>query len=319
MTSHGASGTGAGEHAFQHIVYEKRGWEARLSINRPEVYNALSALTLQEMALALRDATSDDGVAVVVLTGTGDKAFCTGRNAKEYVAEYPVGPTDFWKFLGTLEEVINLLRNLGKPSIARLNGVTAGGGNELHLACDLAVASDHVRLSVPEVVVGSVPAAGPSQWLPLMIGERRARALMYTGDLIDAKTAFEWGLLNEVVPFEKLDEAVGRWVAKLVDKFPECLRVTQSQANFWKDFSWHLTFPHNRNWATMHYNSPEMYEGLRSFVEKRPTDHVRFRTMGARGISSEYPRGGLTLECTACGATALPARAKYCCECGKAL
>jgi enoyl-CoA hydratase/carnithine racemase len=304
---------------FEHILYEKRDWEARITINRPEVYNAFSSLTLEEMAQALRAASNDDEVAVVVLTGAGEKAFCTGRNAKEYMADYPVGPTDFWKFLGYLEEVMTLLRNLGKPSIARLNGVTAGGGNELHLACDLAVAADHVRLSVPEVVVGSVPAAGPSQWLPLMIGERRARALLYTGDMIDAKTAYQWGLLNEVVPYAELDGAVDRWVKKLVDKFPECLRVAQSHANFWKDLSWHLTFPHNRNWATMHYNSPEMYEGLGSFVEKRPTDHVKFRRLAARGIPSEFPRGGLTKTCGACGATALPARAKYCSDCGKSL
>ena len=304
---------------FQHILYEKREWEARITINRPEVYNAFSSLTLEEMGQALRDASNDDGIAVVVLTGAGEKAFCTGRNAKEYMAEYPVGPTDFWKFLGHLDEVMTLLRNLGKPSIARLNGVTAGGGNELHLACDLAIAADHVRLSVPEVVVGSVPAAGPSQWLPLMIGERRARALLYTGDMIDASTAYQWGLLNEVVPFAQLDAAVDRWVKKLVDKFPECLRVAQSHANFWKDLSWHLTFPHNRNWATMHYNSPEMYEGISSFVEKRPTDHVKFRRLAAQGIPSEFPRGGLTKTCGACGATALPAKSRYCCDCGKSI
>jgi enoyl-CoA hydratase/carnithine racemase len=113
---------------FQEILYGKRDWVARVTINRPEVYNAYSTRTIREMTVALKDAMWDDEVAVVVLSGAGDKAFCTDGDVKEYAEVFTQRPRDYWKWMGEFVEFHDLLRNIGKPTIAWLNGLVAGGG-----------------------------------------------------------------------------------------------------------------------------------------------------------------------------------------------
>src|SRR3990172_5671164 len=149
------------------ILYEKRDWVARLTINRPEAHNAYTAHTLTEMRDAFRDAANDDGVAVLVLTGAGDRAFCTGGDVKEYAAEYTRRPRDYWKYMGAFSGCLDLLRNLGKPVIARINGLVAGGGNEFNLACDLAVMAEHAYIRQVGTRVGSVAAGGAPPWAPI--------------------------------------------------------------------------------------------------------------------------------------------------------
>jgi len=139
---------------FEEIVYSKRDWVATVTINRPESYNAYTWRTLQEMTQAFRDASWDDQIAVVVLTGAGDKAFGTGGDVKEYASEYTQRPHDYWKWMGLFTDCIDILRNIGKPTIARLNGMVVGGGNEFNMACDLAIAADHVRIRQVGTEVG---------------------------------------------------------------------------------------------------------------------------------------------------------------------
>ena len=166
---------------------------ARVTLNRPEIYNAYSSDTLREMTEAFRDAAMDDAVGVVVLTGSGDKAFCAGSDAKEFSREFLRRPRNFWKFQGLLAEALNLFRHLGKPTIARLNGVVAGAGNDWNLAADLAIAADHVRFMQMGTRVGLVDAWGATQWLPLVVGERRAREMLLTCDEVTAEQALELG------------------------------------------------------------------------------------------------------------------------------
>jgi hypothetical protein len=119
----------AEEFDFKDIIYEKKDYVAKVTINRPEVYNAYSILALREMGEAFKDASWDDSIAVLILTGAGDKAFCTGGDVKEYADNYTVKPRDFWKWMGDYNYAHDMLRNCGKPTIARVNGVVAGGGN----------------------------------------------------------------------------------------------------------------------------------------------------------------------------------------------
>lgn len=202
------TGQAASRFAFAEILYDKKDGIARVTLNRPEVYNAYSSDTLREMTEAFRDASMDDGVGVLVLTGAGDKAFCAGSDAKEFSSEFLHRPRNFWKFQGLLAEALSLFRHLGKPTIARLNGVVAGAGNDWNLAADLAIAADHVRLMQMGTRVGLVDAWGATQWLPLMIGDRRAREMLLTCDEVTAEQALNWGLVNQVVPLKQLDRAV---------------------------------------------------------------------------------------------------------------
>lgn len=211
------------EFAFARILYEKHARQpgrATVTINRPDVYNAFDFQTLREMAAAFLDAAHDDSVAVLVLTGAGDRAFCTGADLKEQ-QQHCVGS-------------------------AR----------------------------------GSVPAGGATQWLPLIVGDRRAREILFLCEEIPAAKALEWGLVNQVVPREKLDEAVDAMCVKLINKLPGCIRYTKQQLNFWRDFSWSMTIGHARDWLALNNLTFETQEGIAAFNEKRPVDYDRVRRGG---------------------------------------
>jgi len=304
---------------FEEILYQKADWVARITINRPAVYNCYTSRTLQEMTQAFRDAAWDDSVAVVVLTGAGEKAFCTGGDVAEYQSEYLERPRDYWKYMGIFQECHDQLRNLGKPVIARLNGIVAGGGNEFNMACDLAVMADHATIRQVGTKVGSVAAGGATQWLPIMVGDRRDRELLFTCDPIDAATALDWGLVNRVVPYAELDAAVDALAQKLIDKFPECTRYTKQAVNYWKDQAWAASIGHARDWLSVHFATLEPWEGMTAFVEKRQPDYRGIRRKAAEGGSSEFVWGPYTGTCGSCGAKGIPAEFAYCGKCGSEL
>lgn len=334
---------------FKEIIYEKGDWVARITINRPYNYNAYSTLALEELAAAFRDASFDDRVAVIVFTGAGQTAFCTGGDVKEYEASYTQVPRDYWKYMGLFKAYIESIVNSGKPVIARLNGMAVGGGNESQLACDLSVIAEHAFIAQVGTNVGSVACGGSTQWLPITVGDRRAREILMLNERIPAYQALEWGLVNRVAPsvtkdgefieratteqikkaqkeeagyainLSKLDEAVDELVQKLIRKFPECTRYTKQNVNFWKDLAWHQTIGHARDWLSIHYSSWEPLEGMQAFVEKRPADYLKLRELAAAGKSSEFKWGPYAQSCPACGATGLPAEFKFCGVCGGSL
>jgi len=304
---------------YKEILYEKKDWVATLTINRPEKFNAYTLLTLDEMCDALHTASWDDEVGVIVLTGAGKKAFCTGGDVKEYATKYTKKPRDFWKWCEIFERALHLLRHCGKPVIARLNGIVAGGGNEVQMACDLAIAADHVEILQVGTRVGSVAAGGATQWLPIIIGDRRAREMLFTCDRISAEKAKDWGLVNEVVPYDKLDDTIAEWSKKILEKFPECLRFTKAQVNFWKDLVWSLTWPSVRDWLSVHFSSQEPHEGMWAFVEKRPPAYIRLRQEAADGKSPEFKWGPWEKNCPSCGTKYLPSEFTHCGKCGAKL
>ena len=310
------SGRDPAAFGFEDIRYVKKDWIATVTINRPDAYNSYTTRTLRELTEAFTDAGRDDGVAVIVLTGAGSDAFCTGGDVKEYAHDYTRKPRDYWKYMGHFSGAIEALKNIGKPSIARINGMAVGGGNEMNLACDLAIAVDTARFRQVGVQVGSVAAGGATQWLPLVIGDRRARAMLMTCEWVDAKTALDWGLVNEVVPAAELDAAVARLAGKLLDTFPECMRYTKQQTNFWKDLSWSMTIGHARDWLALHFASLEPYEGMTAFAEKRRADRVGVRARARDGGSSETLWGPNARTCSSCGAKGLPDSFAFCGVCG---
>lgn len=300
---------------FKEILYDKKDWVATITLNRPESYNAYTGTELWELCEALHDVTVDDKIAVAVITGTGEKAFCTGGDAGTYATIYPKRPHEFYAWWEYYERMLYMIRTCGKPVIARINGVVAGGGNEINLACDLSIATEHARFIQPGTRTGSVSAGGATQWLPLAIGDKRSRWMVMVGDEIDAKTALEWGLVNEVVPYEKLDEAVQGLCEKLIDKFPDCMRYTKVQCNFWGDLAW-TTLQHARDWLSVHYATAEPIEGFSAFLEKRKVDYVGMRQKSAEGGSHSYIHGAPLKSCAGCGTKYIPEEFSFCGKCG---
>ncbi len=334
---------------FEEIFYEKKNWVARITINRPYNYNAYSTNCLEELATAFRQASFDDEVAVIVYTGSGDRAFCTGGDVKEYQERYTRSPHDYWKYMKLFGAYIESIVNSGKPVIARLNGMAVGGGNESQMACDLAIIAEHAWIGQVGSGVGSVAAGGATQWLPITVGDRRARYILMTNRRIPAYQSLEWGLVNEVAPSVKkdgefivkatpeqiklaqkgkdgysidlamLDEATEKLAQELVDKFAECIRYTKEQTNFWKNLAWHNTIGHARDWLSIHYSSWEPMEGMAAFVEKRPPNYRLLRQRAAEGKSSEFIWGPYTQTCPNCEAKNIPEYFEFCGACGTAL
>jgi enoyl-CoA hydratase/carnithine racemase len=281
------TGKDTGEFQFHNIRYEKQTYRATITINRPQVLNAVNLAVLQEMNVVLKDASWDDNVAVLVLTGAGERAFCTGADLSEQEM-FLERPRDYWKWMGEFIEVHERLRNLGKPVLARLNGIVVGGGNEFNLSCDLAVAADDIYIRQVGTSHGSVALAGATQFLPLTVGDRRAREILFLNEEIPAQKALEWGLVNWVVPRAELDQKVDEIVEKLIAKLPEKMRYTKQQLNFWRDLSWHLTIGHGRDWLAIHNTSPETWEGVRAFNEKRKPDYAEIRRRWAEDDRPEW-------------------------------
>ncbi|MCH8968769.1 MAG: enoyl-CoA hydratase/isomerase family protein [Planctomycetes bacterium] len=188
---------------FEEVDYKKSGWVARIAIKRPHNLNAYSTPALRELTQAFQDASWDDSVAVVVFTGTGDRAFCTGGDVKEYQANYTQRPRDYWKYMCCFKSYIESITNCAKPVIARLNGMAVGGGNESQLACDLAVMGEHAFIAQVGTNVGSVACGGSTQWLPIHVGDRKARGILFLNQRYAAYTSLAMGLVNAVVPTVK--------------------------------------------------------------------------------------------------------------------
>jgi enoyl-CoA hydratase/carnithine racemase len=255
------------ELAFERIVYDKAPPRATIRLNRPEVLNAFDFLMLRELARAAEDASWDDEIRVVVVTGTG-RAFCVGADLKAWGADLLGNSREYWKWFGAFKDMHDRLREIGKPTVARINGICVGGGNELQMACDLAVMVDDAFIRHVGLEHGSVPAGGATQWLPVFVGDRRAREIIMLCDEIPAAQAVEWGLVNRAVPEAELDVAVDEYVEKLARKLPETTRYAKQQLNFWRDLSWHGTINHARDWLALSMLNDEAQSAVRRFLER---------------------------------------------------
>jgi len=256
---------------FESIVYEKAPPRATIRLNRPEVLNAFDFRMLREIARAAEDASWDDDVRVVVVTGTG-RAFCVGADLRSWDEDYLDRPGEYWKWFGAFKDAHDRLREIGKPTIARINGIAVGGGNELQMACDLAVMVDDAFIRHVGLEHGSVPAGGATQWLPLMVGDRRAREIVLLCEEMPAAKAAEWGLVNRAVPADELDAVVDEWVASLARKLPQATRYAKHQLNVWRDLAWHQTVGHARDWLALSMLSGETQSAVRGFLARKDAE-----------------------------------------------
>ena len=214
---------------FQNITLEKEGAIAVLTVNRPKALNALDALTFDEIEAAINDVGRDESVRVLIVTGSGDKAFVAGADIPSIRALKSAHEGAMTARRG--QEVFDGIERLEKPVIAAVNGFALGGGCELALSCDIRLAADTAKMGLPEINLGLIPGYGGSQRLPRLIGKSLAKRIMFTGDMVDAAEALRIGLVDEVVPAAELIGAAKKLAAKLASKAPIALGLGKRAVN----------------------------------------------------------------------------------------
>jgi len=257
---------------FEDIIYEKRDGAAWITFNRPKVFNAIRLKMLKELIIALEDADSDKSLASVVATGKGE-AFCAGGDLslfKDFSQE------DGRAMTAQCLKLANLMRGMGKPVIAAINGFCMGWGLEFVVFCDLAIAADNAQFEQTELRVGSCPMFGATQMFPLIMGDKRAREAIFLSKRYNAEEAERFGLINRVVAKDKLEEEVQAWCKRLLGMGPQSVRTAKVALGVLPDLM-HSALRHGLALAPMLWNSPESKEAMAAFVEKRQPDFSQFR------------------------------------------
>lgn len=201
---------------YENILAELKEGILTITINRPNQLNALNSSTISELNLALTEAENDSGVKVLIITGSGDKAFVAGADIKEF-ADFSVEEGAQLSRDGH-NKLFDKVANLSKPVIAAVNGFALGGGLELAMSCHIRVASDNAKVGLPEVSLGVIPGYGGTQRLTQLVGKGKAMELIMTADMIKANDALQWGLVNHVVPQEELIAKAEEIAGKIASK-----------------------------------------------------------------------------------------------------
>ena len=254
---------------FEDITYVVEDSAAIVTINRPERYNAFRAQTVEELIKAFRLAWADRKVQSVILTGAGEKAFCTGGDVKQRAETGDYGPSESGMFeIGALHKVI---RDVPKPVIAAVNGVAVGGGHVLHVLCDVSIASQTARFGQAGPKVGSFDAGFGTAYLARVVGEKKAREIWFWCRMYSAHEALAMNLVNKVVPAEDLMTEARAWAAEVATKSPTAIRFLKQSFNADTDHQAGLS-----NLAMSALDlftaSPEGLEGAAAFAEKRTPD-----------------------------------------------
>jgi 2-ketocyclohexanecarboxyl-CoA hydrolase len=259
---------------FEDLIYTEKDGVATITINRPEKYNAFRNQTAEELITAFNLAGWNPDIGVVVLTGVGDKAFCTGGDQSSDSHEGSYGGR------GTtgmpVEELHTIIRDIPKPVIARVNGYAIGGGHVFHVLCDLTIASDNAIFGQVGPAMGSVDPGFGTAYLARLVGEKKAREIWYLCRRYSAQEALEMGLVNAVVPFDKLDEEVDAWCQEIMAKSPTALAIAKRSFN--------AETEHIRGLGVLgfqsvkaYYETAESKEGVAAFREKRKPDFRKFQ------------------------------------------
>lgn len=255
------------------VRYEKRGHAAWVTLDRPDVLNAMDLAMHEELAGIWDDFEADDDLWVAVLTGAGDRAFSVGQDLKELAARDAAGtarPSTFGSRGKPGWPRLTERFSLAKPVIARVNGYALGGGFELALACDLIIAAEHAVFGLPEARLGLVPGAGGVFRLTRQLPYRTAMGLLITGRRLSAPQALEYGLVNDVVSAERLDECVDAWVADVLSCAPLSVRAVKEAAQTSAALPLERAFATRYVWEERRMHSADAVEGPRAFAEKRP-------------------------------------------------
>jgi naphthoate synthase len=258
---------------FTDIKYAKAGGIAKITINRPEVHNAFRPLTVTEMEKALDDARNDANIGVIILTGQGENAFCSGGDQKVrgdagYVDEQGVHRLNVLEYQ-------RQIRTCPKPIIAMVAGYAIGGGHVLHLICDITVAADNAIFGQTGPKVGSFDGGYGASYMARIVGQKKAREIWFLCRQYNAQQALEMGLVNTVVPLEKLEEETIKWCNEILENSPMAIRCLKAALN--ADCDGQAGLQELAGNATMlFYMTDEGQEGRNAFVEKRKPDFSKY-------------------------------------------
>jgi enoyl-CoA hydratase len=251
---------------FKFIIYEKSEGVATITLNRPEALNAFSKDVVEEILRALEDVKSDENVRVVVLTGAGEKAFSAGADIKSMVGMTSLKAREL-SLMG--ERLCLALENFEKPVIAAINGYALGGGLEVAMACDFRIASENARMGQTEVNIGLIPGWGGTQRLTRLVGMTKSKELVFTGRMVDARTAEQLGIVNMVTPADKLKETARQFALELASKPPVALKVAKTLINKGANISLDSALALEREGFGVVASSEDFKEGVSAFTEKR--------------------------------------------------
>jgi enoyl-CoA hydratase len=252
--------------AFDTLLLERDGTVAILTINRPQVLNALNSQTLDELRRAILDLKQDESVRVVILTGAGEKAFVAGADINELAVQTPTSGREY-ALAG--QHVFDLVENMGKPVIAAINGYALGGGCELAMACTLRVAADTAKVGQPEISLGLIPGYAGTQRLPRLVGKGRAMELILTGTPIGADDALRIGLVNRVVPAAELMASARSLAQQLARSAPIAMRYIINAVNKGAEMPFAEASQYEATLFGLVASTDDMREGTAAFLQKR--------------------------------------------------
>ncbi len=262
---------------YEDILYDRdESGIVTITINRPEKLNAFRAETVDELTDAFRQAWADRGCGVVIITGAGEKAFCVGgdQSARGSGGGYSITARSDVGI--DIDDLHTIVRDIPKPVIAAVNGYAIGGGHVLHVLCDLTIAADHARFGQVGPKVGSVDPGFGTAYLARVVGQKKAREIWYLCRQYSAEEALQMGLVNTVVPQERLMEEARAWAAEILQKSPTALKLAKASFNADTENIRGIAALGMTGLA-LYYDTDESAEGTVAFQEKRAPDFGRFR------------------------------------------
>lgn len=253
----------------QYSLFEKKGHIAYITINRPDVMNAINAATTAELASAFAEFEADDDLWVAIYTGAGDRAFSAGMDLRASAEASASGARPQTGNPGGMAGLTNPRTYISKPIIAAVNGYALGGGFEMAMACDIVIAAETAQFGLPEVTRGIIAGAGGVHRLPRQMPMKIAMGYMLTGKRMTAADAHKWGLVNEVVPADQLIATAERWANEICENAPIAVRATKQAALKGLDLPLEAAINGNYYWTERMRTSEDALEGPKAFAEKR--------------------------------------------------
>ncbi len=256
---------------YKNILFNVEDGIAVITFNRPKALNSMNAETMNELLEAATICKKDESIKALILTGSGEKAFVAGADIAQMQS---LSVPDALKFMELGHDTLRLIETMPKPSIAAINGFALGGGTEISMACDIRIAAENAAFGQPEILIGLIPGWGGTQRLPRLVGMGIAKELIMGGGQIDARRAYEIGLVNKVVPAGKLMEEAGKFARKLASMPAFALKMAKHSINYGYDLALDNANRLEVECCAQCFSTQDQKEGMKAFLEKRKPNYI---------------------------------------------